>query len=214
MKALELRVFRFKKNHDYEAYYKPYLLKNYMNKNLLEIFKDIKEEDPFFSFEDSEEVYIRVNSCFYKQSSKIDALISKFGHELIIEPMDTARSIDDLIIDKSDFLEVFSLFKNYAKEDDLKAYEDLDFLYYASRQHYDQYIGDSALIFASYLINKYKEHRESVYELLSCEDRGAMYHVPLSKSVLEANRNSYELSALKMLQELFHSGFLKNNVLG
>ncbi|EIA6247744.1 hypothetical protein K7P20_001201, partial [Campylobacter coli] len=52
MKNLELRIFRFDKQKDYEAYYKPYVYNNYENfATLYDLLLQVQNDDIYFDFE-------------------------------------------------------------------------------------------------------------------------------------------------------------------
>ena len=55
MKKLELRIFRFDKELDYESYYKPYIYDNYENfLKLYDLLLQVQDDDIYFKFDENE----------------------------------------------------------------------------------------------------------------------------------------------------------------
>lgn len=129
---ITLRIFRFDKDSDYLAYYKPYVYDSKNFKSVYDVLSQIKKDDIYFDFEENPESCIKVNQVTIRQRRDLNNIIERFGKELIIEPLDTKRATKDLIMDKSDFLEKLELFKGLIDIHDIELYKQYDFLYYTS----------------------------------------------------------------------------------
>lgn len=181
---LEISLFRF----DYKSDYLPYYTKNFIKveneKTLLDIFKNINEENPF-GFEDKDDFYVVVNKVYTNASISIDELISTFGKDLTIEPISIRRAHTDLLINDADFHERLKVLSEFIDDEDKAKYESYKIYFYASNTinyEYD-YIGDPILLLASDLIEKNKNNEQDILNALNEYDCGAQYHTSLEKRV-------------------------------
>lgn len=201
------KIFRFDKNTDYEAYYKPYEYERDFS-TFCELLECIKEEDIYFDYDKSPQSFIVVNGRFVKQSSS-PAIFNT--DEIIIEPLDTRRSTKDLLMDKSDFYDHLEDFKGLIDENDALLYKQFDFLYYQSemREFAPQFKGDSYLVFARKMLLKYPER---TLELLQKVADQVYFHTTF-KHTLTHNVNDYEEAIKKLKKTLFEANLaqeLKN----
>lgn len=209
MKKLELRIFRFDKNKDYEAYYKPYVYETYENfASLYDLLLQVQEDDIYFDFDKNEDAYIKVNKQILPLFTPLEKLVKKLGFELCIEPLSTKRAIKDLIIDKNDFLDKYKYLAEFGNEGDKKLYERYDYLYYASEilEYHPDYMGDGVFYLAFKMIEKYPEKKMEILKILADRERGIFYHLPSKNEKLE--------NAIKTLQnEILTLGLFDKNIL-
>ncbi|EAH4531910.1 DUF5644 domain-containing protein [Campylobacter jejuni] len=209
MKNLELRIFRFDKQKDYEAYYKPYVYNNYENfATLYDLLLQVQNDDIYFDFEKNDKSYIVVNKEFLPLNTPLDILVKKYDFNLIIEPLSTKRSVKDLIINKDDFLEKFKYLAPFASEEDKKLYEKYDYLYYSSEilDFLPEYMGDAVFYLASKMIEKYPEKKIEILKTLADKEKGIFYHLESKNEILE--------TTIKNLQnEILNLGLFDKNIL-
>lgn len=213
MKNLELRIFRFDKNKDYESYYKPYVYKlDGSFSTLYELFFKIQEDDIYFDFEKNENTYVILNSKTLKQSTKIEEIIKEFGLELIIEPLSTKRAIKDFIIDKSDFFRQFSSVQKLVGIEDKILYESLAHLYYNSEilAYHQEYLGDSMIYFIAKMIEKYPNKKKDFLKILADTHKGIFYHLKSPNEELESIVEQLKDEILKLA--LFDKALLANEI--
>lgn len=195
MKSFILRVFRFDATRDYEFYYKPYEIdlrncnEDFTLYNVLEL---VKEQDRYFNMPCASE-FVRIDNKVLSLDTKIFELLKVFGNDFCLSAIDLKRAKLDLMCDNNDFLKVFEKFKNICDESDFELYKSYKFLYYASdvREYNENYLGDSAFIFAAKLLEKYPNKRKEILDIVFDEEGGIDYAVNL-KPFLYKDYEIYE----------------------
>ncbi|AXP09063.1 hypothetical protein N4T57_01755 [Campylobacter hepaticus] len=188
MKKLELRIFRFDKDKDYEAYYKPYVYHNYENfATLYDLLLQIQDDDIYFHFNQDENAYIVVNKETMPLFTPLEAIIKKHDFNLCIEPLSTKRAIKDLIINKDDFLQKYKHLAKFGNNEDKKLYASYDYLYYQSPilEFLPQYMGDSVFYLAAKMIEKYPDKKLEILKTISDYEKGIFYHLQSTYKPLE-----------------------------
>ncbi|TXE78291.1 hypothetical protein FPD46_08120 [Campylobacter peloridis] len=208
---ITLRIFRFDKNNDYLAYYKPYVYNSSEFESVYDLLVQIKKDDIYFNFEENPESCIKINQVAIRQRRKLENIAKQFGKELILEPLDTKRATKDLIMDKSDFLEKLDYFKGLIDIHDIELYKQYDFLYYTSevREFLPEYLGDSFFIFAYKMILKYPEKAPQFLKLVADEKKGIYYHTRF-KNFISANELDYESYIKELKVMLVKSGLARS----
>ncbi|EMV3823640.1 DUF5644 domain-containing protein [Campylobacter coli] len=206
MKNLELRIFRFDKQKDYEAYYKPYVYNNYENfATLYDLLLQVQNDDIYFDFEKNDKSYIVVNKEFLPLNTPLDILVKKYDFNLIIEPLSTKRSVKDLIINKDDFLEKFKYLAPFANEEDKKLYKKYDYLYYSSEilDFLPEYMGDAVFYLTSKMIEKYPDKKIKILKTICDTQKGIFYHLTSKNEDLENTIKNLqkEIIDLKLINE-------------
>ncbi|HEA8088316.1 TPA: DUF5644 domain-containing protein [Campylobacter coli] len=206
MKNLELRIFRFDKQKDYEAYYKPYIYNNYENfATLYDLLLQVQDDDIYFDFEKNDKSYIVVNKEFLPLDTALDTLVKKYDFNLIIEPLSTKRSVKDLIINKDDFLEKFKYLASFADEEDKKLYEKYDYLYYSNEilNFLPDYMGDAVFYLAAKMIEKYPNKKIEILKTICDTQKGIFYHLASKNEDLEKTIKNLqkEIIDLKLINE-------------
>ncbi|ECP4285864.1 hypothetical protein FZT49_05815, partial [Campylobacter jejuni] len=209
MKKLELRIFRFDKTKDYEAYYKPYIYDNYENfASFYDLLLQVQDDDIYFDFDKDEDTYIVVNKQIIPLFTPLEKIAKEFDFSLCIEPLSTKRAIKDLIIDKNDFLDKYKYLEKFGDEEDKKLYAKYDYLYYASEilDYLPEYIGDGVFYLASKMIEKYPEKKIEILKTLADKEKGIFYHLESKNEILE--------TTIKNLQnEILNLGLFDKNIL-
>lgn len=195
MKSFILRVFRFDASRDYEYFYKPYeinLRDCNENSTLYDVLELVKEQDRYFNLPCSSE-FVRISNKVLSLNTNIFELLNTFGNDFCVSAIDLKRAKLDLICDDSDFLKVFDKFRSICDENDLTLYKSYKFLYYASdvREYNENYLGDSAFIFAAKLLEKYPNKRKEILDIVFDEDYGIDYALNL-KPFLYKDYEIYE----------------------
>ncbi|EPB0294130.1 DUF5644 domain-containing protein [Campylobacter jejuni] len=209
MKKLELRIFRFDKTKDYEAYYKPYIYDNYENfASFYDLLLQVQDDDIYFDFDKDENTYIVVNKQIIPLFTPLEKIAKEFDFSLCIEPLSTKRAIKDLIIDKNDFLDKYKYLEKFGNEEDKKLYAKYDYLYYASEilDYLPEYMGDGVFYLASKMIEKYPEKKIEILKTLADKEKGIFYHLESKNEILE--------TTIKNLQnEILNLGLFDKNIL-
>lgn len=204
MKML-LRIFRFDKNTDYEAYYKPYVFEQDFS-DFTQLLKAVATKDIYFDYDLNPDSYIVVNGYFIKQNTSLGIFNTD---EFVIEPLDTKRSFKDLLIDKSDFYEHLKDFEGLIDENDKELYKNYDYLFYQSelREFNPDFKGDSYLIFIRKMLLKYPEKS---LDFLKLTLPWIYYHTSFKHTLLY-NVDDYCESIKKLKSMLFEANLLKES---
>lgn len=201
MKKLDFKIFRFDSKSDYEFYYKPYVYQNTFS-TLKDLLNQVKKDDIYFDF-DEKDSYLMVNEFYFKLDDKIEQIIQKCSNEFVIEPLSTKYAIKDLITNDEKFLKIFDMFKPFVDKKDFNLYKSLKVYYYSSAilKYNDDYIGDSALIFAYEMIKLHGNHKYNLLELISNPENGILNHVE-NKFFNEHEEKILELKKMLIKYEL------------
>jgi len=198
MRPDEIKVFRFDAHTDYLPYYHTFFIKPSEGINLLEMLQEFKRQVPDLGFPQSEEDAVNVCGCVVKLGEPVETLQALFGNNLILEPLDTRRSLHDLVTDENDFWDIFSLLKPFADEHHAAQYGDYKTLYYASatRRYLPEYIGEGILMLAHRLIREQPEHEIAILKAIADPERGIWYHTDLAGRVFPPVDNESIIASL------------------
>ena len=177
MKKLDFKIFRFDSLSDYEFYYKPYIYDDTFS-TIKELLFQVKKDDVYFDFDEDDE-YVSINQYFFNINEKIKNITSKCGYEFTINPLSTKYAKKDLIIDDSEFIKNFNIFRQFIGENELEEYKKLKIFYYSSAvlKYHEQYIGDSAIIFAYNMIKKYPKYKIDILHAISNPENGIQNYI-------------------------------------
>jgi len=199
IKELHVELFKFDSKLDYLPYYKKYTIEYREKDTILSVLNKINTIDKF-SYEATVEFNLKINGIYLNAGEYITNIVELSSNEFIIEPISIYRAINDLVIDKTDYLEKILLFKEFVTPMDLDEYAtnyELD--YYASNT-YDinrDYIGDHALLIASDIIEQTPQHTQDVLDIIASKEDGILYHTSLEHRVF-----NYDISKEKRIQNL------------
>lgn len=165
---LEIKAFFFNATTDYLPYYKYFDIHVEKEATTLTVLDQIKSLNPNFSFP-NRKVILKVNGLITNAQTPVSVLVERFGTNLSIEPANSYRSNNGLIINDDDFMESFELLAPYANEEDKAFYESLYDVHYASESslYNRQYIGDAILVLADKMIQDGNEHQEAILNAIS-----------------------------------------------
>ncbi len=183
MKNIFVELFRFDKDTDYLPYFKKYNLKIDENISVNELLELINSKEAF-GFEQG--CNLKINNIFLNSSEILAEVIEKFGTNLKIEPISTYRSMKDLIIDNSDFVNKLNILAEYLSQDEIsEALSTYELDYYASNtlNFNRDYIGDHVLYLASKIISTKPELKKEILNILDDSEVGAYFHTSLKNRV-------------------------------
>lgn len=195
MKKIIFRIFKFDAKRDYEFYLKPYeiskedILDTF---TLFDILKIIKEQDMYFNLPKTTN-YVRIENKIISLNTNALELINSFGDDISIYAISEKRAYLDLDINEDDFLDKFKYFKNLCDESDYELYKTYNFLYYASNciEFNENYLGDSAFIFAKKMCEKYPQKEKEFLEIIKNKEGGIEYAFNLEPFLFK-DANKYE----------------------
>lgn len=181
---LEISLFRFDYKSDYLPYYTKHIVKIKDEKNLLDIFKTINE-DQAFGFKDCEYYTVAINGVFAHLNITIEELKNSFGKEITIEPMSIRRAHTDLLVNEDDFNERLNILASYKDEELTNTYNSYKIYYYASNTlNYEKnYIGDAILLLAYDLIQKFPKEEKNILKTIQDNEVGIEFHTSLTNRV-------------------------------
>lgn len=208
----EISLFKFDHQSDYLPYYTKHYFTIKEEKNLLDIFNTINEDEPF-SFENSEKLVVAINGVYTTADISVDEIKATFGNDIIIDPASIRRAKNDLIINDDDFKEKFNILSSFASLEILEQYIDKDiqaayesykiYFYASNTLNYEKaYIGDAILLLASDLIEKYPAKEKEILKALKKEQCGIEYHTSLVGRIF--NLDDAIEKKIKLLKEKLH----------
>jgi hypothetical protein len=185
---LEIKAFFFNAQTDYLPYYKNFsieLAEDMQTKDILAFIQEYPEENLIF----------KINGLVIDGDQNMSEVVERLGTSLQIDPVNSYRSSNGLIIDDSDFMKSYEILAPFASDEDLEYYKTLYALHYASEtENFDHtYIGDAILLLAHKLITAGSEQKEEILEaitfpyssLLDCEYENNLYHAQDHTSAIE-----------------------------
>lgn len=196
---LEIKAFFFNAKTDYLPYYKQFnidlekidLVEEMKAKELLAL---IQEQNENFTYPE-ENLIFKINGLVIDGDQSMSEVVERLGTSLQIDPVNSYRSSNGLIIDDSDFMKSYEILAPFASDEDLEYYKTLYALHYASEtENFDRtYIGDAILILAHKLISAGSEQKEAILEaitypyssLLDCEYENNLYHAQDHTAAIE-----------------------------
>lgn len=180
-------LFRFNAASDLLPYYKEYEVSVDTNGTLLDILNGIKEQDNSFAFPSNRFTGIRVNSFVALVNMSVRTIV-KFlkTDKFTLEPLSEFYAVHDLNIDTSPFLKQLDYLKPFMQEGDKERYEELVSYYYASStiEFEREYFGDSFMLFALFLIEKYPHKRDEILRLCADEKYGVWLHTSVKNALI------------------------------
>ena len=192
--TLELRAFFFNAKTDYLPYYKQFsidLTEGMTAKDLLAL---IQEQNENFAYPE-EKLLLKINNLVVEGDQSMSEVVERSGTSLQIDPVNSYRSSNGLIINDNDFMQSYEHLAPFASDEDLAYYKTLYALHYASEtEKFDHtYIGDAILLLAHKMIKEGSEHEEAILEaitypyssLLDCEYENNLFHAQEHTAAIE-----------------------------
>ncbi|MCW8895083.1 MAG: 2Fe-2S iron-sulfur cluster-binding protein [Sulfurimonas sp.] len=200
IKEVHVELFRFDSKVDYLPYYKKYTLEYKDKDTILSLLNKINSIEKF-AYEPSVDFNLKINNLYLNSNEFIANIVDKTSNEFIIEPISKFRAINDLIIDKKDFLQKIAAFESYLTSMDMDKYaKNYELDYYASNTYNIKrdYIGDHSLLIASDIIEQNPELTDEILEMISKKDDGIWYHTSLENRVF-----NYDVTKEHKIKALF-----------
>ena len=199
IKELHVELFKFDSKLDYLPYYKKYTIEYKEKDTILSVLNKINSIDKF-SYEPTVEFNLKINGLYLNAGEYISNIVELTSNDFRIEPVSIFRATQDLVIDKTDYLEKILLFKDFVTPMDLDEYAanyELD--YYASNTYNinRDYIGDHSLLMASDIIEQTPENKQKILEIIGSKENGIWYHTSLEHRVF-----NYDYTKEKRIQNL------------
>ncbi len=212
---VEIELFRFDSKVDYLPYYKKYRVEYKEKETVLELLNRINSIEKF-AYEATHDFNLNINGFYMSASECVGDIVEKTSKELRIEPISIYRALNDLLIDKRDYLEKILQFKEYISPIEMDEYAKNHELDYFASNTYDinrSYIGDHALLIAADIIEHNPKVKNEIIEIISSTDNGIWYHTSLQNRVLnyDMNKENRISSLLKMLPKVTYSGISANS---
>jgi len=201
---LVLGVFRFNSKTDYLPYYKKIVIKIDMEKTVADLLAVIKEDEKVFEYPTDENAAIKINGKALFTTEKLSDVVSHFGKELQLDPLNSKRAINDLLMNYDDFEDRFDVLDAFVDASDRKLFKSY------IREHYssvvinleEEYLGDGLFAFAYDMIQKYPERKSQILNSIAEKDIGIWLHINISNKLFPKN---YELER--------KVDFLKNEII-
>ncbi len=175
---LEIKAFFFNAKTDYLPYYKQFSIELAEDMKAKDLLAFIREQNENFTYPE-ENLLFKINDLIVNGDQSMSDVIERLGTSLQIDPINSYRSMNGLVIKDNDFMQSYELLAPFASEEDLEYYKTLYSVHYASEtEKFDHtYIGDAILILAHKMITEGSEHKEAILEaityphssLLDCE---------------------------------------------
>lgn len=212
---LHVELFRFDSKVDYLPYYKKYTIDYEEHDTVLVLLNKINSIEKF-AYKADVEFNLKINGLYLNSSEYISKVVEKTSNEFIIEPISIYRAVNDLLIDKKDFLEKIVAFKSYITPMEMDEYaRNYELDYYASNTYNinRDYIGDHSLLIASSIIEQNPKLKDEILEKISHKDNGIWYHTSLQNRVFNYDMSKeHKIKALlSMLKKVHYSG-INNSV--
>lgn len=210
---LEIKAFFFNATTDYLPYYKYFDITVEKEATALNLLEKVKDLNPNFSFPDRNIIF-KVNGLITNAQTPVSTLVEEFGTNLSIEPANSYRSNNGLIINDDDFMQSFELLAPYASDADKAYYESLYDVHYASESslYNRQYIGDAILILAHKMISEGNENKEAILNAIS-ETFNGIRACEYENNILNGTDYTESINELKGMTELKDTMSLCNKIL-
>jgi len=182
---LTIKAFFFNAKTDYLPYYKQFEITLDEEAKAVNLLAQIKAQNENFSYPE-EKLVFKINNLVVEGGQSMKEVVARLGTDLQVDPVNSYRSNNGLIINDEDFMQRYEMLASYADEEDLAYYKTLYALHYASEtEKFDRdYIGDAVLLLAHRLISKGSEHKEVILHtitdahcgLFECEYENNLFH--------------------------------------
>lgn len=195
--TLITKAFFFNVKTDYLPYYKNFTISLDDSAVAKDILTAIQEENENFSFPELNLVF-KINNLVVDGDISVTKIVNKLGKELTIEPVNSYRSNNGLIINNNDFMQSFELLSPYATKEDKAYYKTLYALHYASEtEKYDhEYIGDAILILAHKMISEGNEYKKEILNAITSVNSG-LFDCEYENNLFEVQDHTQTIETLK-----------------
>ncbi len=201
IQELHVELFKFDSKVDYLPYYKKYTIEYSDNETILNLLNKINAIEKF-SYQASSDFYLKINNLYLSANELIKDVVTNTSSNFIIEPISIFRAIDDLLIDKKDFLDKILAFNDYLSPIEIDEYaKKYEMDYYASNTYNinRDYVGDHSLLIAYDIIENNPDLKEEILSMISREEDGAFYHTSLENRIF-----NYDVSKEQKINSLLN----------
>ncbi len=196
---LTIKAFFFNAKTDYLPYYKHFTVTLDEDAKAVDMLAKIKEQNENFAYPE-EKLVFKINDLVVEGEQPMKEVVERLGTELQVDPVNSYRSNNGLVINDEDFMQRYELLAPYASEEDLAYYETLYALHYASEtEKFDRdYIGDAVLVLAHRLIAEESEHAEVILHTISDAHSG-LFECEYENNLFIAQDHTDAIEALKLM---------------
>jgi len=209
---LQVKAFFFNAKTDYLPYHKHFTLNLADDAVAKDILIAISKQNWDFSYPELNLVF-KINNLVIEEDTFVSNIVEKLGTELTIDPVNSYRSTNGLIINNDDFMKSFELLAPFTSDTDKAYYKTLYALHYASEtENFNrEYIGDAVLVLAYKMIKEGNENKEEILTaitsvtsgLLDCEYENNLFYEQ------DYTTNIDELKAMISGDDEVHASFFE-----
>ncbi|MCF6245102.1 MAG: hypothetical protein L3J43_08690 [Sulfurovum sp.] len=195
--TLNVKAFFFNAKTDYLAYYKHFTLHLPQEATAKALLVTIKAENENFSFPENNLVF-KINGLMVEGDTPLTTIIEKLGKQLQIDPANSYRSNNGLIINDDDFMKSYEILAPYMTAEDETYYKTLYALHYASEtEKFDHsYIGDAILVLAHKMIEEGSIHKEAILKAITTPN-SSLFDCEYENNLLLEEDHTTSINALK-----------------
>jgi len=197
--TLETKAFFFNAKTDYLPYYKHFTLTLPYDASAKDILIAIKAQNENFTYPESNLIF-KINDLMVEGDTSLSTIVEKLGTQLHINPANSYRSNNGLIINDDDFMKSYALLAPYATESDEAYYKTLYALHYASEtEKFDHsYIGDAILVLAHKMIDEGSIHKEAILKAITSKS-SSLLDCEYENNLFDAQDHTASIASLKEL---------------
>lgn len=166
---LDIDVFRFDCQIDYNEYYQNIKVDIDENLRLQELLEEISKKLDNFSY-DSASFGFRINDIVVFSNIKINDLVTRFGKKLLFSPISIKYAKKDLLINKD---AIFARYKpmldklTFLSEESKLEFKKYILLSLISPLDFDDYIGDGYCLYVKCMMIHYKDYADKLLDSIS-----------------------------------------------
>jgi len=210
-KTLEIRAFFFNAKTDYLPYYKHFKIALKEELKVKDLLASIQEQNENFAYPE-EKLLLKINGLVVEGEQNMFEVVERLGTSLQIDPVNSYRSNNGLIINDDDFMQKYEILAPFSSEEDLAYYKTLYALHYASEtENFDrEYIGDAVLLLAHKMITEGSEEKEAILEAITSPYSG-LFDCEYENNLFHEEDHTATIEALKIMAKPFaKSSFIDN----
>lgn len=160
-----------------------------MEKTVADLLAVIKDDEKVFEYPTDKNAAIKINGIALFTSEKLLDIVENFGKELQLDPLNSKRATNDLVMNHDDFKDRFDVLDAFVDSSDKKLFNSY------VREHYsspiinleEDYLGDGLFSFAYDMIHKYPERKLQILNAIASQDEGVWLHVNISNKLFPQN---------------------------
>ncbi|HHE06052.1 MAG TPA: hypothetical protein ENK90_02910 [Epsilonproteobacteria bacterium] len=194
---INVKAFFFNAKTDYLPYYKNFTLLLAEGAVAKDILVAIQAQNENFSYPELNLIF-KINDLIVEEDTPLNNIVDKLGTTLKIDPANSYRSNNGLIINNDDFMQSYELLAPYATDADKQYYKTLYALHYASEsENFNRnYIGDAILVLAHKMISEGSEHKTEILNAITSADSGLL-DCEYENNLFNAQDHTASITALK-----------------